>query len=205
MRGYEDCREQYSQIITAAQWRFHHQRWSQPQITTFISHYPAPTRWRTSPRWPSCHMSHMCVSLLHADAASPASLCKAVNLFYFFLLKKKKTTTGRCFDWGRSALLEMWLDISLPHLNQSFREEETCGGGLLALKSACLTNCGSSVELVAQRAAATSAVGGCAWKTEDARRGKSQTKRGFASKRGNTVECRSPSASFIYRYTVGYI
>lgn len=37
IRGYEDRREQYSLIITASQWRFHHQSLSWPQITTFIS------------------------------------------------------------------------------------------------------------------------------------------------------------------------
>lgn len=158
MRGYEDRREQYSQIITAAQWRFHHQRRSQPQITTFISHYPAPTRWRRSPRWPSCHMSPTCVSVLHADAVSPAPLlCKPVNLFLCSSTKNPQKT-GRCFVWGHSALLEMCLSICLPHLKQRSREG-TCGGGLGALKSTCLTNCGSSVESVAQRAAASSAAG----------------------------------------------
>lgn len=52
----------------------------------------------------------------------------------------------------------MCLSICLPHLKQRLREG-TCGGGPGALKSACLTNCGSSVESVAQRAAASSTAG----------------------------------------------
>lgn len=52
----------------------------------------------------------------------------------------------------------MCLSICLPHLKQPF-QAGTCGGGPGALKSACLTNCGSSVESVAQRATASSAAG----------------------------------------------
>ena len=84
------------------------------------------------------HM-HICVACSHAVPTSPAlTPCKIVKV----LPPKKR---------GCSALLEM----CLSHL----RQEGTCGGGLVALKSACLTNCGSSAESVAQRGAATSAAG----------------------------------------------
>lgn len=163
MRGYEDRREQYSQIITAAQWRFHHQRLSGPQITTFISHYPAPTRWRTSHpnglpvTWNT--YAHLCsmqtLRHLHCRYANQL-ICSCV------LPPQKnppKNNTAGCFVWGYSTLLEMCLGICLSHLRQRFLQEGTWGGGLVALKSACLTNCRSSAESVAQRDAASSAAG----------------------------------------------
>lgn len=120
----------------------------------------SPNTMKKKPPWPSCHMEHVHTSVLHAHTASPAlPLCKPVNVFLCSSTPKKKKKKAICFVWGCSALLEMFLSICLSHLRQHFLQEGTCGGGPVALKSACLTNCGSSAESVAQRDAATSAAG----------------------------------------------
>lgn len=187
IRGYEDHREQYSLIITASQWRFHHQSLSWPQITTFISCcYSLPNPKTRRNKSLMALLSHvMCtyivITRLHVYVMSPVSVymgrcARYVNLSLCFPQKAGCVVSG-C----NSALLKVCLCICLSHLEQCFVLEKTCGGGLFALKSMCLTNCGSSTESVSQRTTATSPTsfdmnwfGLRVWKTEDATHGNRQ-------------------------------
>lgn len=203
MRGYEDRREQYSQIITAAQWRFHHQRRSQPQITTFISHYPAPTRWRRSPdglpvtchpRACPCRMQTLCY--LHR--------CCANRLICSCVLPqtpppKKKNRQMLCLRAFCTAG-----DVP-QHLSPSFKAAFPSGN--LWGRTGCFKVCLFDklwIKCRVGRSKSHSFLRSRHWhccvrKTEDATRWKSQTKRGFASKRGNTEECCSLSMCLMYR------
>lgn len=70
-------------------------------------------------------------------------LPKKCRLFFPCIFHQK----GECLVSAcNSALLEVCLCIGRSHLEQHFMLAKTCGGGLFALKSIRLTNCGSSTE-----------------------------------------------------------
>lgn len=202
MRGYEDRREQYSRTITAAQWRFHHQRLSRPQITTFISHYPAPTRWRKSPHglpvtWNT--YTHLCcmhtLRHLHCRCANQL-MCSCV------LPPQKKKKKSHLF-----CLRVFCTAGDVPqHLSFSFKAAFPARGNLWG-RPGCFKVCLFDKLWIKCRVGCSKRRSYlrswlwhcCVWKTEDATRGKNQTKGGFASNRGNTMECCKLTVHLIYR------
>lgn len=191
MRGYEDRREQYSQIITAETLKVSSSKTVRATNHHFHLSRSSPNMMKNKP--PMALLSHgtrahICVACRHS------SLCKPVNVFWSSSTKKKETPPKKpvCFVWGCSAPLEMCLGICLSHLRQRFLQERTCGGGPGCFKVClfdklwikCRDGCSKRRSYLRSWLWHR-----CVWKTEDATREKSQTKGGFASDRGNTVEC----------------
>lgn len=128
--------------------------------------------------------AHICVACRHSP------LCKPVHVFWSSSTQKKKKNNPKkpvCFVWGCSAPLEMCLGICLSHLRQRFLQERTCGGGPGCFKVClfdklwikCRDGCSKRRSYLRSWLWHC-----CVWKTEDATREKSQTKRRICIRQG---------------------